>query len=217
MERMRYRPRTGDWKSVFGVHCWIQNSKIVADVNAINSTQANSTGYLPVAVSKFSFADTANLGRWICFETEVLLNTPGKQDGLYRMWADDSLIIERKNVDLRGSFNQLANEVMLDCYWNGGSPKAQNRYFDNFVISTQRIGQLKSTQTTPVIPTQSKNNHQKVSNEKQVVQVNLNNGKESNSNIHYKKKDNYFLLNGSKTIDMTKVEKNKSSMANIHK
>ena len=31
---------------------------------------------------------------------------------------------------------------MLDCYWNGGSPKEQNRYYDNFVISTKRIGRL---------------------------------------------------------------------------
>ncbi len=29
---------------------------------------------------------------------------------------------------------------MLDGYWNGGSPRAQNRYFDNFVVSTSRIG-----------------------------------------------------------------------------
>jgi hypothetical protein len=204
MERMRYRPRTGDYKSVWGVHCWIQNSKVVADVSAPNSTQANSTGYLPVAVSKFSFADTMNLGRWVCFETEVLLNTPGKPDGLYRMWADDSLIVERKNVDLTGSFNQLANEVMLDCYWNGGSPKAQNRYFDNFVISTQRIGQLKSSQTTPVISAQIKDNHEKVNNESAVLQVNIKTGKGLNSNICNKKKNNYYLLNGSKTIDATK-------------
>jgi hypothetical protein len=217
MERMRYRPRTGDWKSVFAVHCWIQNTKVVADVSAHNSTQANSTGFLPVAISKFSFSDTANLGRWVCFESEVLLNTPGKKDGLYRMWADDSLIIERKDVDLRGTFNQLANEVMLDCYWNGGSPKPQNRYFDNFVISTQRIGQLKNTQFTPVVPAQIKDIHKKVSNDKPVMQVNLNTGKESNSKLYYKKRGNSFLLNGSKTIDVVKDGRNKASLVNIGK
>ena len=34
---------------------------------------------------------------------------------------------------------------MLDCYWNGGSPKAQSRYYDNLVISTQKIGTLAGT------------------------------------------------------------------------
>lgn len=32
------------------------------------------------------------------------------------------------------------NTVFLEHYWNGGAPRAQERYFDNFVVSTQRIG-----------------------------------------------------------------------------
>jgi hypothetical protein len=51
------------------------------------------------------------------------------------------LIVERTGVDLRGKMKNKINEVMLDCYWNGGSPKAQNRYYDNFVISTKKIGE----------------------------------------------------------------------------
>jgi hypothetical protein len=30
--------------------------------------------------------------------------------------------------------------IMLENYWNSGSPVKQERYFDNFVISTNRIG-----------------------------------------------------------------------------
>jgi hypothetical protein len=29
---------------------------------------------------------------------------------------------------------------MLDCYWNGGSPRVQSRYFDAFVVATEKIG-----------------------------------------------------------------------------
>jgi hypothetical protein len=83
---------------------------------------------------------------------EGLLNTPGKSDGLYRIWADTMLITERTKVDLRGSENQLMNEVMLDCYWNGGSPVEQNRYFDNFIISTKRIGLVKLTSENKNVP-----------------------------------------------------------------
>ena len=32
------------------------------------------------------------------------------------------------------------NAVFLENWWNAGSPVAQERYLDNFVISTERIG-----------------------------------------------------------------------------
>lgn len=162
MARMRYRQRSGDWKSTFGVHCWIDNNIVVADVSAKSSTQANIEGWLPIAKSSFSFNNLANIGRWVCFEMEVKLNTIGASDGLFRIWADDSMIVERTKVDLRGNENLLINEVMLDCYWNGGSPKKQNRYYDNFIISTQRIGPLhistKAITTEPVKKNNGSNN-----------------------------------------------------------
>jgi hypothetical protein len=140
MARIRYRRRSGDWKSVFAVHFWIEDGQVVADVYARESSQANDTGWLPIARSGFFLDDPENAGRWICFEMEVKLNTPGETDGLYRFWADDELIVERTGVDLRGSTDYKINEIMLDCYWNGGSPKAQSRYYDDFVISTSKIG-----------------------------------------------------------------------------
>ena len=141
MARIRSRNRSGDWSSPYAVHCWLESDGVIAlDVAATNSTQANSSGWLAIARSSFSFSDARNIGRWICFEMEVKLNTPGAADGLYRLWADSVLIVERTNVDLRGSTTDKINELMLDCYWNGGSPKAQNRYYDNLVISTQKIG-----------------------------------------------------------------------------
>jgi hypothetical protein len=143
MARVRYRDHT-TWVSTFGVHCWLETDGVLAlDVAAPNSSQANSTGWLPIARSVFSFANSQNVGRWICFEMEAQLNTPGSTDGLYRLWENDTLLAERTGVDLRGTTTQKINEVMLDCYWNGGSPKPQNRYYDNFVISTKKIGPYK--------------------------------------------------------------------------
>ncbi|MBN2004522.1 MAG: hypothetical protein JXA21_14295 [Anaerolineae bacterium] len=140
MARVRYRQRSGDWKSTFAVHFWIEDGEAVADVYAKNSSQANSSGWLPIARSGFFFDAPENAGRWIRLEMEVKLNTPGQADGLYRFWADDELIVERTGVDLRGNTQDKINEVMLDTYWNGGSPKAQSRYYDDFVIATERIG-----------------------------------------------------------------------------
>ncbi len=133
MARMRYRQRFGDWTSIFSIHCWIDNHEVVADVKSAN-------GWLPIAWSGFSFTDPSNIGRWVCYEMEVKLNTPGQSDGHYRMWIDDNLVIERLQVNLRGNYSYHMNEVSLDCYWNGGAPQVQSRYFDDFVISTSKIG-----------------------------------------------------------------------------
>ncbi len=150
MGRIRYRDRN-NWNTIFAVHCWLEdNGTVCLDVSAENSSQANSSGWLPIALSDFSFSESGNIGRWICFEMEVLVNTRGQTDGAYRLWIDDDIKIERTNVDLRGDTDDKINELMLDCYWNDGSPKAQNRYYDNFVVSKEKIG--------PYDPSYSKNN-----------------------------------------------------------
>ena len=74
------------------------------------------------------------------FELELQLNTPGIADGACRVWIDDTLKIERTAIDVRGSDTSKINEAMLSAYFNGGSSKAQSRYWDNLVISTQKIG-----------------------------------------------------------------------------
>lgn len=146
MARIRYRHHSGDWTTIFAVHCWLENDGHLAlDVYASNSSQANSSGWLPIAVTPFTFSEPENIGTWICIEMEMQLNTSAETDGAYRLWIDDTLITERLNVDLRGSTQDKINEFMLDCYWNDGSPQEQNRYYDNLVISTQKIGPCSGT------------------------------------------------------------------------
>ncbi|MDP2876720.1 MAG: Ser-Thr-rich GPI-anchored membrane family protein, partial [Holophaga sp.] len=106
----------------------------------VHSTQANSSGWLSVHRTDFTFANPANIGRWVCFEMEVQLNSPGSANGAYRLWIDDELKAERINLDLRGAQTYQMNEAMLDCYWNGGAPRLQSRFYDNFAIATTRIG-----------------------------------------------------------------------------
>jgi hypothetical protein len=144
MARMRNRDHA-TWTSPMEIQCWIDTSTeyggtVNLDVKAQDSTQANSTGWLAVARSGFTFADAQNIGRWVCFEMEVQLNTPGQTNGLCRLWIDDALSVERLNVDLRGNQIYSINECMLDCYWNAGSPKVQSRFYDGFVVATSKIG-----------------------------------------------------------------------------
>src|SRR5690606_23392258 len=82
-----------------------------------------------------------NLGRWHCVEAHVKLNTAGRSDGEFRMWVNGALDAERTGLNWVGSYDAYGiNAVFFENYWNSGSPKAQERYFDNIVVSTERIG-----------------------------------------------------------------------------
>lgn len=98
----------------------------------------NKTG----ALDLFS---TANSGQWFCVEAHIKLNTPGFNDGIFEFWIDDAF--QKGTYDLNwhdtwnnNPSNYKINTIMLENYWNAGSPVAQERYMDNFMISTQPIG-----------------------------------------------------------------------------
>ena len=89
--------------------------------------------------------DQASSGQWFCVEAHVKLNTPGKKDGLFEFWVNDTLQAGSYNLNWHGNYNNrqdayMINAVFFENYWNDGAPKTQERYFDNLVISTQRIG-----------------------------------------------------------------------------
>jgi len=142
----RIRNLGSGWDKRFGIHHWVSEYNgdyiIAADNYMPYSTQKVGGGndYMPIERSDYSFSDPANIGRWTCHEVYVKKNTPGQTDGAYTFWVDDVPIIEKINMDFIGSTSYNFNEIMLDTYWNGGSPIPQNRYYDNFVISSEKIG-----------------------------------------------------------------------------
>jgi hypothetical protein len=82
-----------------------------------------------------------NLGNWHCVEAHTRLNDSGQSNGELRMWINGSLDAERTGLNWVGSYSDYGiNAVFFENYWNGGAPKAQERYFDNLVVSTKRIG-----------------------------------------------------------------------------
>jgi hypothetical protein len=87
---------------------------------------------------------TANSGKWYCVVGHVKLNTPGKQDGIFEFWINDTLQASSTNLDWHSTWNNNPdnlhiNAIFFENYWNNGSPVEQERYFDNIVISTQAI------------------------------------------------------------------------------
>jgi hypothetical protein len=80
-------------------------------------------------------------GRWQCVEARMRLNDPGRANGVLELWIDDAPEARKTGLNFVGSYDEFGiNAVFLENYWNDGSPADQERHFDNFVVSTQRIG-----------------------------------------------------------------------------
>jgi len=85
--------------------------------------------------------DAAHVGQWHCVEAHAKLNDAGQSNGLFEFWIDGKLEAQSTGLDWVGSFSTYGfNAVFFENYWNAGAPQAEDRYFDNIVVSTQRIG-----------------------------------------------------------------------------
>jgi hypothetical protein len=93
-------------------------------------------------------------GVWYLIETEVRLNsTRTSQDGVIRVWVDNSLKFEKTNVafmPINGSYTGSVNwrtwvvgQQREGRDWNGGAPELnifERRYWDNVAFGTTRLG-----------------------------------------------------------------------------
>ena len=79
--------------------------------------------------------------KWVCVEVHMKLNTPGQSNGQFAFWVDDHLEAQSSTLNWRGSYTTYGiNAIMLENFTNAGAPQQQDRYFDNFIVSTQRVG-----------------------------------------------------------------------------
>lgn len=101
---------------------------------------ANLT-WLGQAPGETPLFDAAHVGAWHCVEAHVRLNDAGQSNGVFEFWLDGGLQAQRAGLNFLGSYSAYGlNAVFFENYWNAGSPVAQERYMDNIVVSTQRIG-----------------------------------------------------------------------------
>ena len=88
---------------------WVSGGELGVEVRA-----PGTNGYW-VGASNLSGANTYwPTGRWVAIEQEVKLNTPGKTDGLVRVWVDGELKVEALELDLRGSDHFALSGVVSD-------------------------------------------------------------------------------------------------------
>ena len=60
-----------------------------------------------------------HLGRWVRIDQEVVLNTPGQDDGAVRLWVDGTLRTQLPKAVLRHSADVGIQGVMADVYFGG--------------------------------------------------------------------------------------------------
>ncbi len=148
MARMRcYAP---DWKAVYTVLFWIEDKDGHITVERHTKAPNVHREWLPNYHTTWGFLNEGNMGRWVHLELCVSLGEGPRSDRI-QAWADGMLICDIPNEDLAAGFKELTlNAMQWDCYWNGGSPASQSRFYDDLVLSTEPIGPVR-TPLNPVI------------------------------------------------------------------
>ena len=122
---------------IYTVHYWIENESPEAFIAIERHTTAPGTHreWIPKSVTRFSCSNPENIGRWVHMELAVTLGDKPRSDHV-QAWADGKLIADIPNDDLSAGWKKIGlTEMMLDAYWNGGSPKDQHRYYDALALS----------------------------------------------------------------------------------
>ena len=143
---------TAAWaQSVLG-HVWDgANDKLYLDPasgtdvsGAVRTTAYNDFAHLRwlgATASATNIYDAAHLGRWVCIEAHLRLNDVGRPNGVFQLWIDGAMEASLTRLNWLGSYSGYGiNAVFFENYWNDRSPVAQTRYWDNIVVSTERIG-----------------------------------------------------------------------------
>ncbi|WP_168121490.1 cohesin domain-containing protein [Paenibacillus sp. HB172176] len=100
--------------------------------------------------------DAGHVGEWYAVEAHVKLNDPGQSNGVYELWIDDQLEVGIYDLNWIGSYEIGPNAgyglnwFSLENYWNAGTPQDQERYFDNLVLSREKIGLAVASEEEPV-------------------------------------------------------------------
>ena len=141
-----------DWSQAMIAHLW-GDDKVGLKLDPASCTDVsgavtcsgyndfNNIKWIGAQAGPTPVFDAGNGGKWLCVETHVRLNAAGKTDGLHEFWIGDTLEARREGLNFLGGYKEYGiNAIFFENYWNTGSPQNQMRWFDNIVVSTQRVG-----------------------------------------------------------------------------
>lgn len=108
---------------------FFMNGSAACSVPADNATPQYSAG-------------TIFWGAWVCLEVEVVLNTPGVEDGIVRVWINGTRVIEDITVNIRGTCNTGCGYISFgrQADRTAGNVVDENRYWDDIVVASYYIG-----------------------------------------------------------------------------
>ena len=141
-----------DWRQAMIAHLWsdgdyhllIDPASCVDEYGAVECTTYNDFDHLAWLGYQCGITpifDSVHDDTWFCVEHHVTLNDSGETNGVQEFWINDTLEARRENLNFTGTYTEYAiNAIFFENYWNDGSIKEQKRYFDNIVVSTERIG-----------------------------------------------------------------------------
>lgn len=95
-------------------------------------------------------------GQWFWVETMAQMSTPGKEDGVVKLWVNGTLVTDCRDLPLRDAEHP---DITFDMWFLGpynhpGVPKTQSSYIDAIVISTEPIGPLTEEEKSPFLRNQ---------------------------------------------------------------
>lgn len=142
-----------NWSQAMIAHLWGEGNDLLLTMDpatGIDSRGRLATGkyndfdhleWLGLRKGTDEIYETSSSGQWLCIEIHIRLNTPGKADGVFEFWIDEKLQARRDDLNWIGTWREYGiNAIMLENYWNDGSPTAQSRFLDNFTVSTKPVG-----------------------------------------------------------------------------
>ncbi len=138
------------WRGVYTVLFWISGADGHLSIERHTRAPDAHREWSPNHTTRWCFSQPENVGRWIHFELRVALGE-GKRSDQIQAWADGVLICDVTGDDLAAGYKEFTlNGMSWDCYWNGGSPREQSRFYDDLMLSTEPIGPAR-TGFNPVI------------------------------------------------------------------
>ncbi len=151
----------GDWSQAMIAHLWSDPTTALSidpvrcvdasgNVACVGYNDFTHMTWLGAQSGPTSIFDSTNSSRWYCIEVHVKLNDAGQSNGINEFWIDGKLEIRKTSLDFVKTYSAYGiNAIFFENYWNTGSPKQQERYFDNIVVSTQPIGCQSSAAPQP--------------------------------------------------------------------
>ncbi|MBW7997359.1 MAG: hypothetical protein FVQ81_12465 [Candidatus Glassbacteria bacterium] len=152
MARMRCY-LAGNWNTKYSILFWFAGEDAHMSIERHTYISEAHREWPPNHTAPFRLSNPLNVGRWIHFELRVELGDGPRSDRV-QAWADGLLVCDIAGDDIAAGHRETTlNCMQWDCYWNGGSPVAQSRFFDDMVVSTERIGPLRAGLNPKIVKT----------------------------------------------------------------